>query len=192
MQVQLERNSGALIKVAGALPAVEEDTYTVKQGCFADASLRSSGPEAGQRPSTSTITPEMPLQVSDDRFPGAGSYVKPDSIQSKILPEPLYDVSAKPMLTDKVQEALDWLFGILPQVAEENFVFVTRLEVSGFVDPEEDSQEVVVTEWVKVSHQYALDYWDRLCDSIEMFTKYIPEDLADILNERVSIEVRPD
>ncbi|MDO8673785.1 MAG: hypothetical protein Q7O66_20435 [Dehalococcoidia bacterium] len=69
---------------------------------------------------------------------------------------------------------------------------VSKIEVSGFVDPEEGTEEVVVTQWVRVSRQTALEYWDRLGPSVEVWVDFLPERLARVVTERIAIEVRCD
>ncbi|MCK4451400.1 MAG: hypothetical protein KAX26_12495, partial [Anaerolineae bacterium] len=56
----------------------------------------------------------------------------------------------------------------------------------------EDTEEVVVIQWVKVSPQAALAYWDRLGSMIEFWTDFLSDELARIATERLSIEVRWD
>jgi hypothetical protein len=74
--------------------------------------------------------------------------------------------------------------------ARRSFVPVSRFDVSGFIDPDEDTEEVVVTEWVELSPPAALDYWDRLGGVIEAWVDFLPTDLAEIAVERLAIEVR--
>ncbi|HIC96363.1 TPA: hypothetical protein EYP12_07050 [Candidatus Bipolaricaulota bacterium] len=64
--------------------------------------------------------------------------------------------------------------------------------MSGFADPEENSEEVVVTQWVKISAEAALDYWDRLGATLEAWIDLLPEELARIAAERIAVEVRWD
>ncbi len=100
--------------------------------------------------------------------------------------------SARSMLTDRMQETLNRLLALLTQEARRNFIPVSKIEIRGFVDPEEDTKEVVVTQWVKVPPSTALDYWDRLGAAVELWIDYLPETLASIVVERIAIEVRWD
>ncbi len=84
------------------------------------------------------------------------------------------------------------LIPLLESEARRSFVPVTKIEVTGFVDPEEDTDEVVVTVWVKLSPPEALNYWDKLGGSVELWTDYLPADLAEVAEERLAIEVRPE
>jgi hypothetical protein len=69
-------------------------------------------------------------------------------------------------------------------------VLAQRVEVSGFIDPEEDIEEVVVTQYVNASPQMALNYWDKLGTAIEIWTAFLPESLRNIVVERLAVEVR--
>lgn len=103
--------------------------------------------------------------------------------------EVVIDPSARPLLTSKVQETLNRLLSVLQNEAVKNDMPLTRIEVSGFVDPEEDAQEVVVKQWIKVSPDEALNYWNRLGDSIEVWMDSLPQRLKSIAAERLAIEI---
>jgi hypothetical protein len=110
----------------------------------------------------------------------------------RVEPGVRIDPSASGLLTDKVRETLGRLLDVLRWDARRSFVPVSRFEVTGFIDPEEDTEEVVVTEWVGVSPQAALDYWDRLGAVIEGWVDFLPAELAQIAVERLAFEVRAD
>lgn len=71
------------------------------------------------------------------------------------------------MLTDRVREVLRDLLQLLSREARRYYIPVSKIEISGFVDPEENRREVVVTQWVKVSARMAMDYWDMLGFRVE-------------------------
>ncbi len=108
----------------------------------------------------------------------------------RVEPEVRIDPSASGLLTDKVRETLWRLLDVLKWEARRSFVPISMFEVNAFIDPEEDSEEVVVTEWVGVSPEAALDYWDRLGAVIEGWVDFLPTELAEIAVERLAIEVR--
>jgi hypothetical protein len=87
---------------------------------------------------------------------------------------------------------LDRIIPLLKGEARRSFIPVSKVEVRGFVDPEEDTEEVVVVQWVKVSPQAALAYWDKLGSMIEFWIGFLPDELARIAIERLSFEVRWD
>jgi hypothetical protein len=110
----------------------------------------------------------------------------------RIEPETIIDPSAHSMLTDRVRLTLIRMLPLLKSEARKSFIPVSKVEVRGFVDPEEDTEEVVVIQWVKVSPQAALAYWDRLGSMVEFWIDFLPDELARIATERLSIEVRWD
>lgn len=110
----------------------------------------------------------------------------------RIQPEVIIKPSARPMLTDRVRATLNRLVVLLERQARQNFIPIDKIEVDGFVDPEEDTEEVVVTQWVRISAEAALDYWDRLGATLEAWIDLLPEELARIAAERIAVEVRWD
>lgn len=107
-------------------------------------------------------------------------------------PDIRYSPSVRTMLTDRVQHTLNFLLPALKKEARRSFIPLTRIEVRGFVDPEEDTQEVVIVQWVNVSPEMALDYWDKLSFTVDAWAKSLPQDLASIIEERIALEVRWD
>ena len=113
------------------------------------------------------------------------SYVRPPLTR----PSPLVHPSARAHITDRVQSVLNMLCPILVQEAQRNFVVVTKTEISAFRDPEEDTVEIVVTQWVKLPAASALEYWDRVGRAIQYWSMGLPPELERIALERLAIEV---
>ncbi|MGH7204580.1 MAG: hypothetical protein ACREI2_00065 [Nitrospiraceae bacterium] len=107
-----------------------------------------------------------------------------------IEPQIIVNPSARPFISDKVQDVINRLLPVLADTARRHYVFATKIELSGFVDPEEDAREVVITQWVKLSPQAALDYWDQLGRVLEFSSDSLPEELKTLADERLAIEVR--
>jgi hypothetical protein len=93
------------------------------------------------------------------------------------------------MRTDRVQQALDWLLSTLRVEAASSFVYVTRVDVEGFVDPEQDFEELIITQWVELTPHQAMDYWDRLGTAIQERASLLPEYLERIASDRVAVRV---
>jgi len=111
-------------------------------------------------------------------------------VAQRTNPEPVYDISVHPMLTDRVLETLKRMLPVLAHEAHRNLIPVERIEVRGFVDVEENFDQVVVIQWVNVSPQKALNYWENLGATLEFWMEYLPEELAKIALERISVSVR--
>jgi hypothetical protein len=109
-----------------------------------------------------------------------------------IQPDVVIHESARPLLADGVRAALSRLLLLLEKEAERHSIPVCETDISGFVDLEEGFEQVVVTQWVNASVESALDYWDRLGAAIEGWSDSLPQELAQIVDERIAVEVRWD
>jgi hypothetical protein len=99
--------------------------------------------------------------------------------------------SAKPLITDRVRIALyQYLLPFIDAVAREHFVKVLRLDVFGFTDPEEGSQEIVVIQLVHLHSDHALRYWDQLSWAMGNWILSVPNPFRSIVDDRISVEVR--
>jgi hypothetical protein len=135
-------------------------------------------------------TDELEIHYDQWLYVGVPQAIEP--YVPRIEPETIIDPSARPMLTDRVCMTLDRMIPLLKGEARRSFIPVSKVEVRGFVDPEEDTEEVVVIQWVEVSPQAALAYWDKLGSMIEFWIGFLPDELARIAIERLSFEVRWD
>lgn len=81
-------------------------------------------------------------------------------------------------LTPRAKAALTALGPVLAQAALAHSAPVQSVEVSRFIDPDDDSQEIVVTQWVELPLEAALDYWEKLASAIEEWIAALPSDLA--------------
>ena len=102
----------------------------------------------------------------------------------------VYDPSCRPLLTNPVQAALNGLIALLTQEAEQKIVPVLKMDVRGFSDPEEDSHQVVVRQWVDLPARAAFLYWDSLGPAYEAWMRSAPEELMPIYAEQIAFEVR--
>jgi hypothetical protein len=105
-------------------------------------------------------------------------------------PALLIHPSARVLLTAEVQATLDRLVELLENEARTQGIPISEVEVHGFVDPEKDTDTVIVTPWVAVPSQTALVYWDHLGTALEAWTKQLPTDAAAIVAEQIAVEVR--
>lgn len=111
------------------------------------------------------------------------------SVSTHQAPKLVTQPSAKSMITDRVQATLDKLLPLIQRAARRSYIQVSKVEVSGFVDPDDETKQVVVTQWINAPSYIALKYWDRLGLLIEDWIKSLPDELARIANERIAIEV---
>lgn len=106
------------------------------------------------------------------------------------VPSVVVQASARPMLTDRVEAALDGLIPVLQQAARRRVVPVRNIEVSGFTDPDEGTLELVVTQWVALTPPDAVGYWDYLGTVIEEWLRSAPKGLTAVARDRIAVEVR--
>ncbi|TKJ30155.1 MAG: hypothetical protein CEE40_05780 [Chloroflexi bacterium B3_Chlor] len=105
-------------------------------------------------------------------------------------PNPVMDPSVRPLLTETVSGLLRTLLLLLEMHAYQSGVVVTRVEVRRFIDPDDDSEEIVVTQWVVLAPETALRYWDRLGGKIERWAGLLVGELANVLFQQIVVRVR--
>jgi len=81
-------------------------------------------------------------------------------------------------LPPQAKVALTVLAPILAQAALDHAAPVRDVELSSFVDPDDNSHEIVVTQWVELRLEAALDYWDKLEIAVEQWIATLPSNLA--------------
>jgi hypothetical protein len=105
-------------------------------------------------------------------------------------PPPEYDDSSLTTIwTDRASEVVEFFLPVLRAEAASSFAYVTRVQVEGFVDPEEEFEQISITQWVQLNPEQALDYWDHLGLAIQERTDLLPDYLAELASERVAIRV---
>lgn len=152
--------------------------------------LETADPRSGWDIQTQHLAISEHVVRGSEQWPSAGIAWATELYLPRIQPKITISASAQPMLTDRVRATVERLLALLEREARRSFMPVSKIEVSGFIDPEEDAQEVVVTQWVKVSTRSALEYWDRLGAAIEAWIDFLPESLARVAVERLAVEVR--
>jgi hypothetical protein len=105
-------------------------------------------------------------------------------------PHATYHPSAELRLTDRNKKVLEDLLPFLRRQALWRSVPVSKVEIHGFVNPEDRSEELVVTQWVALSAQEALQYWDRLADALRAWSNRLPRHPLRLAFDQIGIEVR--
>lgn len=117
--------------------------------------------------------------------------IKPNSIRVSHHQIPIiYDPSCRPLLTSQVLAALDELIPLLMREAEQKNVPVLKVDVRSFYDPEEDSHQIVVRQWVKLPADQAFRYWDGLGPAYETWMHSAPEISVSLYADQIAFEVR--
>ena len=115
-----------------------------------------------------------------------------DDIANIALAEVHIDAHARSLVTDVVEQVLTELLGLIRRYAIDNFVQISKIEVTAFVDPEEDTKEIVVTQWIRARPSFALDYWDKFGVAMTQWISRLPNYLQEIAYDRISVAVESD
>jgi hypothetical protein len=143
--------------------------------------------------------PDLPLRLPDreplrfdplDRHRSIAPPLSPWSLQATAFPMPNFLRSADLRLSNREKEALQRLLRFLARQARLYSVPVTKVDVYIFGDPEERSQRVVVTQWVDLTSDQALTYWNALAYLVYEWASLLPPPLMLIARERIDLEVR--
>ncbi len=76
--------------------------------------------------------------------------------------------------------------------ARREGITVTKTKVGAYHDPEENTDQLVVSQWVKLPEDATMDYWDHLGTEIENWVNTLDQNDADLVAEWIALEVRPD
>jgi hypothetical protein len=91
--------------------------------------------------------------------------------------------------TDAEFRAVSAVRRFLANQAQSRRIRIVDMSVSRFADPEESSDELVVTQRVALPAADALSYWDDIGPEIARLTASVPPDEARIIAERVAINI---
>ena len=96
--------------------------------------------------------------------------------------------SARSMLTDRMRVLLDQLCPLLGRAARIYGVQSLKIVVSGFIDPEEDRAQIVVTQWVNLPTDAAFHYWEKLGALIDDWMRLLPDTFKPVA-ERIGVDI---
>lgn len=71
-------------------------------------------------------------------------------------------------------------------------VSVSHTEVTAYHDPEEHTDHLVITQWVRLPSEKVVQYWDRLGSVVEQWVRSLDQEEANLVSEWTALEVRPD
>ena len=105
-------------------------------------------------------------------------------------PNPEVLESAIPLLSEKLNEALNLLLTLVRGETERLFIPVLRTEVRGYVDPDEGDAQIIVTQYLNMGPRAAFEYWDMISLVISFWKDSLPISLAFVVDNRLDLEVR--
>ena len=115
-----------------------------------------------------------------------------DPRQLRLPLNPEVQPSAYPLLSKAVYTLLRGYLELLDRYAREQSIPVDRVEIGSFQDPEEGTQQLVIAQWVGLSPQEAMEYWQRVGETVQLWVRGLPEVEATRVAEGISLEVYSD
>lgn len=114
---------------------------------------------------------------ADPGAPVAGTTLPQQWVRARIIAMVEILKSANAMISDRMLIVLDGLFPQLDRAAHLYGIPVRKVVVSGYIDPEEDRDELVVTQIVNLPTQSALEYWDKMALLVSDWEDRLPDGL---------------
>ena len=111
--------------------------------------------------------------------------------QSHLVDPPIKrDVSLTPLLTGSRAKALNSLLEFLIPVLRDDPVIVSAIEVIGYVDNEEFSEEILVTLCTSEPGTSAMQFWNRIGAAIDEWLPTNPNKLRSAIRDSIVVNVR--
>lgn len=115
-----------------------------------------------------------------------------DPAKSKLPMDPIIHPSAYPPLTARLEPLLRGYLGAIERYVQHHSIPTSRVEISGFEDPEEGDQQVVVALWIGLPAKEAMEQWHRVGRAIEDWINTLSDPEADAIAEGIAMEVYSD
>jgi hypothetical protein len=195
-----ESNVGRFMTAARLSISVEEDPLSHGMSAPSNEPLLTKTPwrileEEGASRFTAwagAATPRLLTAVDVEWIPtGARPALRTAGRRSRLLPAPrlVIERQAKALLTSRVRELIQPLAAIAQTQAFRSHVYLRSIVVRPFVDPDDDSRELVLEIHVSALPSQGLAYWDGLGAALNSFRDTLPASVAAILGERLSVHV---
>lgn len=101
-----------------------------------------------------------------------------------------YQATALDGLDSTEQTILDGALNLIACDAEARGIPVERISIKRRFSPEDETEELVLTIWVGVEPEAALDFWLILADTMAEWISELVQPYKDIASERFAIAVR--
>jgi len=109
----------------------------------------------------------------------------------RVIPHASVDIIPEPSFSDRLRLLIDALRPVLYQLAVRRGVSVAAVNQSQFIDPEEATQETVLTMKVRLSPDAALNYWDEVGATVETWVATLSPADADLVQRHLAVFVEP-
>jgi len=115
-----------------------------------------------------------------------------DPAKSKLPMDPSIHPSAYPLLTAGMEPLLRSYLAVIGRYVQQHSIPIGRVEISGFEDPEEGDQQVVVALWIGLPATEAMGQWHEVGRAIEDWVNGLSDLEADAIAEGIAMEVYSD
>lgn len=112
-----------------------------------------------------------------------------DPTKSKLPMDPSIHSSAYPLLTARMEPLLRGYLGVIERYMRQHSIPMSKIEISGFEDPEEEDHQIVVALWIALPANEAMEQWHRAGRAIEDWVNELTDLEADAIAERIAMEV---
>jgi hypothetical protein len=103
-----------------------------------------------------------------------------------------YAPSVEPLLSRDAQTVVDGALSIMLREARANDADHGKVIIGAFTSPEDGDSKIVITHWVALPPEAALDYWDVLAPAVHEWALTLRPDLKDIALGQLAVAVRWD
>lgn len=100
--------------------------------------------------------------------------------------------SAGPILAGEIEPLLRGYLQVVEGFAQRHSIPISKVEISGFQDPEEGSQQLVVAIWMRLPTKDAMERWHAMGRALENWVNGLPELEAETVAEWIAMEVYSD
>ncbi len=94
-------------------------------------------------------------------------------------------------LSPEVRTLIFRLLEVMERSARDYSIPIAKTELVTDQDPEEGTKRIEIRQWVGLSHEAAMDYWEKIGHSVDNWIVQLPDQAADQLAEWVSFAVYP-
>jgi len=112
---------------------------------------------------------------------------RPERLASQQTAPVSWDVSASPFLTASLRALLDDFLNLLQRTS---YAPIVRTEIRGFQDPEEDTPQIIVRQWVALPVAEASASLEKLGGRVEAWMDTLTPEAKTLFLEQIAFQLR--
>ena len=101
-----------------------------------------------------------------------------------------YQATALNEINSTEQTVVDSALDLIARDVEARCIPVERVSIKRHFSPEDESEELVLTVWVRATPEDAIDYWLSLADTISAWAAALAPPYKDVASEHIAVAVR--